>query len=144
MPWRFFAKRAMARAAFPELVAATSSGGGGGGGPGPGAVATTSPLAVAAFVMAVVGLCLGLPAFVLSVVNAARISRLRARLLDAVAGEATEREGGSRATSSSCPSCEKIRKIRRIVLDQEDDDGASPAPPKARHHQHHHQHPKVE
>jgi len=70
-------------------------------------------LVIAAFVLAIVGVCLGLAALTLSIVNAVRISKQqRRRRAVAVAPD---------SSSNKCPSCNKLQWIGRIVLEDDDD-----------------------
>ena len=66
---------------------------------------------IAALIVAITGLVLGLSGFVLSIVNAVRISKLHGRL-----------KKNNSIGCETCPSCDKIKRIQRII-DEEDSGG---------------------
>lgn len=83
----------------------------------------TKPIAIAALAIAITGLVLGLAGFVVSIVNAVRISKLHGKVVEKTDPHHGTITTGSGCDKSTCPSSIKLQRIRKII--EEDTESAN-------------------
>lgn len=86
-----------------------------------------SGLTTAAFILSIIGVCLGLAALIMTIINTVRIGRLRRRF--AAATDSSENSSRANATNKKsnsskrecgvCSSCVALEEIKRIIAAKE-------------------------